>query len=342
MSKIFISYARKDKDEVYPIVDEIERNGFDCWIDKNGIESGDQFKNVILDAIDGCEIFIYMLSANTLASDWCQKEFNYANGFKKIIPVLLKGAKENRRLMFDFSTLDCIDIYDSVQKEKFIRDLKRLVGNTGKNVIVSNQETPQKQNSESFPSCQDNVTSDDVDVKARTSSDLFLMNVTSVSGYVVDGIIRQGCVAVGDKVMVRDNNGDIYYTEVKYIYSDKNQLKDSASSGKYGLWLSDVRGNLESAIVCNKDFDLEKLSNPEPVLKIKSIVTKSRIKTKFIAEVYSPIFIGDKIKFIGLNSGSEYGPYSITAYNLTSDKNLYSVEIDGNCAILVPGMLSYL
>ncbi|MCQ2191712.1 MAG: toll/interleukin-1 receptor domain-containing protein [Paludibacteraceae bacterium] len=128
MSKIFISYARKDKDEVYPIVDELERNGFDCWIDKNGIESGDQFKNVILDAIDGCEIFIYMLSANTLASDWCQKEFNYANGFKKIIPVLLKGAKENRRLMFDFSTLDCIDIYDSMQKEKFIRDLKKWTG----------------------------------------------------------------------------------------------------------------------------------------------------------------------------------------------------------------------
>ena len=133
MAKIFISYARKDKDEVYPIVDELERNGFECWIDKNGIESGEQFKNVILDAIDACEVFLYMLSANTMSSEWCQKEYNYANGYKRIVPLLLKGAKENRRLMFDFTTMDCIDIYDSVQKEKLLRDLKKWCGESSPN-----------------------------------------------------------------------------------------------------------------------------------------------------------------------------------------------------------------
>ncbi len=53
LAKIYISYARKDKEKVYPIVDELERSGFDCWIDKEGIESEEQFKNVFLDTIDG-------------------------------------------------------------------------------------------------------------------------------------------------------------------------------------------------------------------------------------------------------------------------------------------------
>lgn len=130
MAQIFISYARKDKDEVYPIVEELKDNGLDCWIDLNGIETGSQFKDIIISAIDSCSVFLYMLSENTLKSEWCQKEYNYANGDKKIYPVLLRGAKGNKKLLFDFSTMDCIDIYDTNQKEKLIRDLKKSQGSS--------------------------------------------------------------------------------------------------------------------------------------------------------------------------------------------------------------------
>ena len=45
MARIFVSYKRQDKDIVYPIVEEIKQNtGIDCWIDLEGIESGDQCK----------------------------------------------------------------------------------------------------------------------------------------------------------------------------------------------------------------------------------------------------------------------------------------------------------
>ena len=60
MARIFISYKRQDKDIVYPIVEEIKQNtGIDCWIDMEGIESGDQFQNVIIDAIDNADIVIF-------------------------------------------------------------------------------------------------------------------------------------------------------------------------------------------------------------------------------------------------------------------------------------------
>ena len=51
---LFISYSRKDIDVVNPIKEELEANGFSCWIDLEGIESGEEnFKAKIIPAING-------------------------------------------------------------------------------------------------------------------------------------------------------------------------------------------------------------------------------------------------------------------------------------------------
>ncbi len=68
MTRLFVSYKRQDKGKVFPIVEEIkQRTGIDCWIDLEGIESGDQFQNVIIDAIDQADIVVFMLSKNFIA-----------------------------------------------------------------------------------------------------------------------------------------------------------------------------------------------------------------------------------------------------------------------------------
>lgn len=71
MNDIFISYSRQDQDIVLPFVTSIEqRFGSVCWIDLDGIESGSQFEDVIIDAIDACKVVLFMLSDNSLASKW--------------------------------------------------------------------------------------------------------------------------------------------------------------------------------------------------------------------------------------------------------------------------------
>lgn len=147
MSKVFISYARKDKDEVYPIVDELERNGFDCWIDKEGIESGSVFKKVIISAINECEVFVYMFSKNAFDSEWVDKEYDHARAKKKhIIPVMLKGAAKNEDIMFDFRRIDYIDTCKDGWKEKLINNLEKHVsanvkkGKRGKSEIINRNE----------------------------------------------------------------------------------------------------------------------------------------------------------------------------------------------------------
>ena len=63
--RIFISYKRVDKVRVFAIKDGIEKaTGEKCWIDLDGIESDAQFADVIISAINRCEVFLFMYSAS--------------------------------------------------------------------------------------------------------------------------------------------------------------------------------------------------------------------------------------------------------------------------------------
>ena len=141
MHRIFISYKRVDKDKVFPIVEEIkQKTGVDCWIDLEGIESGDQFQNVIIEAIDRADIVIFMLSKNFIApyrdgktgkidlkkQTFPEKEVMYALAEgKRLIPLSIDGTTVNdcKWLKFNCAGLDCIDWGDAKLKNKLLRNL---------------------------------------------------------------------------------------------------------------------------------------------------------------------------------------------------------------------------
>lgn len=143
MTKIFISYKRLDKDKVFPIVREIKNNtGIDCWIDLEGIESGDQFQNVIISAIDNSDIVIFMLTKNFIApykdvktgridltkQTFPEKEVMYAlRHNKRLIPISIDGTyvHDCKWLDFNCSGLDCIDWNIEESKQKLLNNLTR-------------------------------------------------------------------------------------------------------------------------------------------------------------------------------------------------------------------------
>lgn len=141
MAKIFISYKRQDKNFVFPIVEEIkQKTGIDCWIDLEGIESGDQFQNVIIDAIDNADIVVFILSKNFIApyrneitgkidikkQTFPEKEIMYAlRHNKRLIPISIDGTTvyDCKWLEFNCSGLDCINWKIEGQKVKLLNDL---------------------------------------------------------------------------------------------------------------------------------------------------------------------------------------------------------------------------
>lgn len=147
MARIFVSYKRQDKDIVYPIVEEIKQNtGIDCWIDLEGIESGDQFQNVIIDAIDNADIVVFMLSKNFIApyrdeitgeielkkQTFPEKEVMYAlRHNKRLIPISIDGTTvyDCKWLEFNCSGLDCINWGVEEQQIKLLNNLRQWTGN---------------------------------------------------------------------------------------------------------------------------------------------------------------------------------------------------------------------
>ncbi len=50
---IFISYSRRDLSAVQPIKEELEAQGFSCWMDLESVESGhESFPSVIAPALE--------------------------------------------------------------------------------------------------------------------------------------------------------------------------------------------------------------------------------------------------------------------------------------------------
>lgn len=126
MHRIFISYSRTDYPQVIALKDEIEvfTGRGSCWIDLTGIESDRQFVDVIIDAIDNTEIFLFMYSRHSDCSEWTRKEIEYAySEKKKIVIVKIDNVPLSKYFRFQFGGHDIIDINDSLQKQKLFDNL---------------------------------------------------------------------------------------------------------------------------------------------------------------------------------------------------------------------------
>ena len=137
---IFISYSRKDFDEVNIFVKMLMHRipTLEIWFDMTGIESGDEFRDKIISAIKRSQYVLFALSINSDQSKWTRKELQFANGKgKKIVPILLKGAKleDMDWFLFEFGGVSYVDITDSKQIEQLIKNIASWTGKA----IHSNQ-----------------------------------------------------------------------------------------------------------------------------------------------------------------------------------------------------------
>ena len=99
---IFISYARKDAERVAPYLDALSGAGYRVWYDK-GIKAGDDWLKTLLEKVRDCEIFCPLFSKAFSASDYCEKETNYAIRKKKtIVPLYLEEVTQEDNWLFDF------------------------------------------------------------------------------------------------------------------------------------------------------------------------------------------------------------------------------------------------
>lgn len=117
--KVFISYSRKDKETAEYLCTLLKENGMEYWIDKEGIYSSFNYKELIVDAIEVSKAVIFISSANSNNSINVIREIGYAvNMNKPILPLMLDDAPYAKSIRLDISDIDQIDFKNPVASSK--------------------------------------------------------------------------------------------------------------------------------------------------------------------------------------------------------------------------------
>lgn len=59
---VFLSYSHHDKDLIITVQNEMLANGINVWIDENKLKSGDNYRQIIIEKIKECNVFIAFIS----------------------------------------------------------------------------------------------------------------------------------------------------------------------------------------------------------------------------------------------------------------------------------------
>lgn len=115
---VFISYSRKDKKSVIDFCEELSKAGISYWLDNQGISNGEEFKSVIVKAIEESAVFIFISSKSSNESQWTAKEIGIAVARNKhIIPLKLDNSPYNKAVEFDLINVDFVDYSSKTAKE---------------------------------------------------------------------------------------------------------------------------------------------------------------------------------------------------------------------------------
>lgn len=90
---VFVSYAHRDSDAVYPELTWLNDHEIKIWYDE-GIEAGTEWREEIALAIQNARLFLYFISPSSVASEHCKKEVNFA--LEQRIPVIAIHIQETQ------------------------------------------------------------------------------------------------------------------------------------------------------------------------------------------------------------------------------------------------------
>jgi tetratricopeptide (TPR) repeat protein len=120
MIDVFISYASEDRERVRPLVEALERSGWEVWWDRQ-IGAGSAFDREIEKAIDSAKCIIVAWSDYSVESEWVRTEANEGLEKGNLVPVALDEVRPPlafRRIQtIDFSGGTALDeVRDAVGK----------------------------------------------------------------------------------------------------------------------------------------------------------------------------------------------------------------------------------
>jgi formylglycine-generating enzyme required for sulfatase activity len=123
MAQVFISYSRKDVSFVEQLAMDLKNAGLDVWYDVSSLGGGSRWRIEIETAIRNSQFVIVILSPDSMASEWVEREFLFASNLKrKIIPLMYRSCD----LPLNYLDLNYIDVQGEKYREEFADILRAL------------------------------------------------------------------------------------------------------------------------------------------------------------------------------------------------------------------------
>jgi hypothetical protein len=135
---VFLSYAGEDKDLARQIHDALEKAGIDVWFDEKNLESGDKYKEKIVQNIRKSSFFIPLITHNTITPErrffrfeWSEAiaDMSYRPGEIPFIIPLIKGEVSESEPLIpkEFKQLHWTRIDDTNSIDDFTAKCKQSV-----------------------------------------------------------------------------------------------------------------------------------------------------------------------------------------------------------------------
>ncbi|MGI9289106.1 MAG: TIR domain-containing protein [Pseudomonadales bacterium] len=88
--QIFLSYSRKDYASVNKLNKRLKNLNYTVWFDREDIQAGHLWRSQIVDGIEHCELYVIVLTANSIVSDNVRRELDLARAKRKsILPIVM-------------------------------------------------------------------------------------------------------------------------------------------------------------------------------------------------------------------------------------------------------------
>lgn len=147
---IFISYCHKDNEKVFPVIEQLAKDGYRVWYDE-GIDPGTEWPEIIASHLNKCSICIAFISNNSINSHNCRREVNFAlMKKKKLISVIIEQTEMSLGMEMQLSATQAIFKYKLDSDNEFFNklyDAKDMLSCLEKNGdINSKSETDKSDN----------------------------------------------------------------------------------------------------------------------------------------------------------------------------------------------------
>lgn len=120
---IFVSYAHKDSEQVFPIMKMLKSRGYRIWYDE-GIVPGSEWTDHIAKRLNNSAMVIAFVTPNFTASVNCRREVHFALSKQKpFLSVILEPTKMPLGMEMQLSSQQSVIRHQFTSEEKFIEKI---------------------------------------------------------------------------------------------------------------------------------------------------------------------------------------------------------------------------